>query len=74
MYRPEMDELIKLIQEKTGIPEEQARTAAETAINFIKERLPEPIRGQVDGFLAGGATDAGSNPLAGLGNLGGLGG
>ena len=72
MYRPAMDELIKQIQEKTGIPEAQARTAAETALNFIKERLPEPIRGQVDGFLAGGA--GGSNPLGDLGNLGGLGG
>lgn len=73
MYRQAMDELVKLIQEKTGIPEEQARTAAETALNFIKERLPEPIASQVDGFLAGGG-GAGSNPLGNLGNLGGLGG
>jgi hypothetical protein len=70
-----MDELAKLIQEKTGIPEAQAKTAAETALNFIKERLPEPIASQVDGFLGGGAGGAGgSNPLGDLGNLGGLGG
>ena len=62
-----MDELVKLIQEKTGIDEGQARGAAETAINFIKERLPEPMRSQVDGFL-GGAGGAGG----GMPDLGGV--
>jgi hypothetical protein len=50
-----MDELVRQIQERTGIDEAQARGAAETALNFIKERLPEPMRGQIDGFLSGGA-------------------
>ena len=58
-----MDELVKLVQQKTGISEEQARTAVTTVISFLKERLPAPIAGQVEGLL--------NNPGA-AGALGGL--
>ena len=69
-----MDELIKQVTEKTGISESQARTAIETVLGFLKNRLPEPVAGQVDGLL-GGATGV----VGGLANtagdvLGGLGG
>lgn len=65
-----MDELVSQIQQRTGIDEAQARTAAETAINFIKERLPAPIAGQVDSVVGGGG--GGSGAMGGLGDLGGL--
>ncbi|HLA09715.1 MAG TPA: hypothetical protein VJ023_03795 [Pyrinomonadaceae bacterium] len=59
-----MDELIKQITEKTGISEEQARTAANTVIGFLKSRLPEPIAGQLDNLTgqrsAGGLSDVAS--------------
>ena len=61
-----MDELIKLVVAKTGISEEQARGAVTTVINFLKEKLPAPIAGQIDGLLGGpGIGDA----LKGLGGL-----
>jgi hypothetical protein len=66
-----VDELIKLVQDKTGISEQQARDAVSTVLGFVKERLPEPLGSQLDGFLGGGGA-GGSNPLGGLGNLGGL--
>jgi hypothetical protein len=66
-----MDEIVKLVQERTGIDEGQAKTAVETVVNFIKDRLPEPMKGQIDGLIGGAG---GANPLGGLGNLGGLGG
>jgi uncharacterized protein (DUF2267 family) len=52
-----MDELVRQVVERTGISEAQARTAVETVVGFLKERLPAPIAGQVDGALgaAGGA-------------------
>jgi hypothetical protein len=68
-----MDEIIKQVQERAGIDESQARTAVDTVVSFLKERLPEPMRGQIDGLMSGGG-DGGSNPLGGLGNLGNLGG
>jgi hypothetical protein len=48
-----MDELIKRITEKTGISEDQARSAVNTVAGFLKEKLPAPISGQVDNVLTG---------------------
>jgi hypothetical protein len=48
-----MDELIKRITEKTGISEDQARTAVTTVTGFLKEKLPAPIAGQVDIAISG---------------------
>ena len=59
-----MDELVKQVQQRTGLSEEQARQAVETVISLLKERLPAPIAGQIDSVLAGG-----QNPLGGLGGL-----
>jgi len=61
-----MDEIIKEVVKKTGISEEQARGAVTTVINFLKEKLPAPIAGQIDSVLGGsGVGDA----LKGLGGL-----
>jgi hypothetical protein len=68
-----MDEIVQQVQQRAGIDENQARTAVETVVSFLKERLPEPMRGQIDGLMGGGAA-GGSNPLGGLGDLGNLGG
>lgn len=48
-----MEELIQAIAEKTGLPADKAAGAAEAALEFIKEKLPDPIASQVDGFLSG---------------------
>jgi hypothetical protein len=65
-----MDELVKLVSEKAGIPEESARMAVETVLGFLKERLPAPIAGQIDGLIAGGGAAGGLGGLAqGLGGI-----
>jgi hypothetical protein len=61
-----MDELVKLVSQKAGIPEAQAKTAVETVIKFLKQKLPAPMAGQVDALLAGGKTD---DLVKGLGGL-----
>jgi uncharacterized protein (DUF2267 family) len=62
-----MDELVKLVVDKVGISEDQARQAVETVLSFLKDKLPGPIAGQIDAALKG--------DLSGLGDLaGGLGG
>jgi len=62
-----MDELVKLVAKKTGISQEMAKTAVETVVNFLKQKLPKPLAGQIDGVLgkAGGAEDM----LKGVGGL-----
>lgn len=62
-----LDELVKRISEKTGLPEEQARSAAEAAIGFVKEKLPAPIAGQVDSYLGGVGTSSGDGGDGGVG-------
>ena len=48
-----MDELIKQVVSKTGISEEQARTAVTTVLGFVKDKLPAPIASQIDNALTG---------------------
>lgn len=70
-----MDDLIKQVTERTGISESQARTAVETVLGFLKDRLPAPIAGQLDGLIggAGGAigsvADKAGDVLGGLGGM-----
>jgi hypothetical protein len=49
-----MEELVKLVSQKTGISTDQARTAVETVLGFLKQKLPAPVAAQIDGLLAGG--------------------
>jgi uncharacterized protein (DUF2267 family) len=49
-----MDELVKLVSQKAGISEAQARTAVTTVVNFLKEKLPAPLGGQLEALLSSG--------------------
>ena len=66
-----MDELIKLVSEKSGISEAQSKTAVETTVNFLKDKLPAPLAGQVDSALGNEAgMAAGADAISkGLGGL-----
>jgi uncharacterized protein (DUF2267 family) len=57
-----MDELIKTISSKVGISEKQAKEAVDMVLAFLKDKLPEPLAGQLEGALKG--------DLSGLGDLG----
>jgi hypothetical protein len=48
-----MDELVKLVSQKTGLSEEMAKVALETGVNYLEDKLPAPIVGQIDGVLNG---------------------
>ena len=64
-----MDELIKLVVKKTGIPEETAKVAVNTVIEFLKERLPEPIAGRLDDVIEGADLTGIGDLVSGLGGL-----
>jgi uncharacterized protein (DUF2267 family) len=61
-----MNELVKVVMQKTGLPEAQAKQAVEAVIGFLKEKLPAPIAAQVDGLLAGGVPPDLAKGLGGL--------
>jgi uncharacterized protein (DUF2267 family) len=46
-----MDELVKMVAQKVGISEAQAKQAVTVVLNFLKERLPAPIASQVDNAI-----------------------
>jgi len=46
-----MDELVKAVVEQTGLPEAQAKKAADAVIKFLKDKLPAPLASQVDAAL-----------------------
>jgi nucleoid DNA-binding protein len=61
-----MDELVELVAKKTGLSEEMARTAVNTVIDYLKDKLPGPAGAQLDALLKGGDV---SDLLGGLGGL-----
>ena len=61
-----MDELVNLIVEKTGIPEATAKQVVEVVLDFLKEKLPDPIANSLDSILDG---DGAANLLGGLSGL-----
>ncbi len=62
-----MDKLVKLVSEKTGLSEDMAQKAVEVVVGYLKDKLPAPIAGQIDGLLEGGQ---GAGDIAGA--IGGL--
>ncbi len=59
-----MDELVKLVVKKTGIPEDKARQAIEVVISQLKTKLPAPVGAQIDAFLASGQAAQGVESAA----------
>lgn len=56
-----MEELLKAVAEKTGLPADKAQQAIEAVLGFLKDKLPAPIADQVTSLLEGGTggiTDA----------------
>jgi hypothetical protein len=49
-----MNEIIKLVSEKTGLSAEMSKTAVDTVVGFLKSKLPAPIASQLDSVISGG--------------------
>jgi hypothetical protein len=68
------DQLLDVITSKANLSREQAESALDAGIEFLKTKLPAPIASQVDNFLGGSGEENSGGALGGLGNmLGGLG-
>lgn len=66
-----MEEIVKLVSEKTGLSHDMSKVAVDTVVGFLKSKLPAPIAGQLDGLLAGGAPSLGGagDLVKGLGGM-----
>jgi hypothetical protein len=69
--------LVSKVTEKTGLSPEQAKTAVDAVLGFLKARLPAPLASGLDSLIGGGEASGGessgeglaSNASAALGNL-----
>lgn len=65
-----MDELAKLVSQKTGLSEDMSKVAIEVVVGYLKDKLPAPIANQIDGALSGTGTAADLGGLTkGLGGM-----
>lgn len=48
-----MEELIKLVTEKTGLPNDKAAVAVEVVVGFLKQRLPGSVGEQLTAVVSG---------------------
>jgi len=55
-----MEELIKMVTQKVGISESQAKSAVETVVSFLKDKMPGGIGSQVESFVKGNTGSAGN--------------
>jgi hypothetical protein len=46
-----MKELVSLVINKTGIPATIAQTVINMVVDFLKQKLPAPVAGQIDVVL-----------------------
>jgi uncharacterized protein (DUF2267 family) len=60
-----MNELIEQLKSRVGLDDSKASSAAQTVIEFLKQRLPAPIATQVESALAGGGTMEGMKDTLG---------
>jgi len=60
-----VDQLVSMITEKFGLPEDKAQEVIGMVVNFIGDKLPEPIASQVTGLVGGGGMAGGAADAAG---------
>jgi uncharacterized protein (DUF2267 family) len=48
-----MNELIQQLKSRVGLDDSKAQSAAQTVIDFLKQRLPAPIASHLDSALSG---------------------
>jgi hypothetical protein len=65
-----MEQLIKTVTEKAGISEAQAKTAVESVLTFLKDKMPAGIGSQVESFVKGGGTnESNGSPGSAFGSI-----
>ena len=65
-----MDELVQLVAKKAGISKSQAKKAVDTVMDFLDDKLPEPLDSQVKQVMEGGqVADVVDGVSLGLGGM-----
>jgi hypothetical protein len=49
-----MNELVELLKSRVGLDDQKAQSAAQSVIDFLKQRLPGPVASQIESAVGGG--------------------
>jgi len=63
-----MEELVQTVADKTGISQDQARSAIQTVIDHLKDKLPMGLGDKIESYLQGGSSSIEDDLLGGLKN------
>ena len=67
-----MNELVQLVQQKTGLSQDMAQKVVDTVVGFIKTKLPAPMASGLDELMGGTGADAAAAAAGGTADDGGL--
>ena len=62
-----MEQLIATVTEKAGINKDQAKSAIEAVMGFLKQKLPASLAGQLDHLVPGAGGEAAESTEGGTG-------
>lgn len=60
-----MNDLVKMVAERVGVGDDKAKLAVDTVVGYLKEKLPQPIAGQIDQVVGGGTGGSSGGGLSG---------
>ncbi|NJP04941.1 MAG: DUF2267 domain-containing protein [Chloroflexaceae bacterium] len=72
MAAAEHQTMVEMVAEKAGISREQAQTALDTVLGFLKDKLPTPIASQIDGLMQQDVSGLSGQVDSAMGMLGGI--
>ena len=67
-----MNELVQMVQQKTGLSQDMAQKVVDTVVGYIKTKLPGPLCSGLDEMLGAGSSATGAAASAAGDASGGL--
>ncbi|HXT48635.1 MAG TPA: hypothetical protein VN717_08335 [Gemmatimonadaceae bacterium] len=66
-----MEELIKMVSDRTGLAPDKAQQAVDAVMSFLKAKLPPALASHIDGIVSGNMSDLGgiATELGGMGGI-----
>lgn len=61
-----MNELIEQLKSRVGLDDQKAQSAAQTVIDFLKQRLPGSVANQLDNVMSGGSVQGLEDKIGGV--------
>ncbi len=61
-----MNEIIQQLKSSVGLDDQQAQSAAQIVIDYLKQRLPAPVASQLDSVISGEGGEGIAGKLGGI--------